>query len=61
MSFFQDPFLLFMDEINEKMGTLDGIQIRAEAKVHEYFYNNVQVCPFSQIIVNSYQINEFQN
>jgi hypothetical protein len=33
-----------MDEINEKMGTLDGIQIRAEAKVHEYFYNNVQVC-----------------
>ena len=38
----QDPFLLFMDEINLKMGTLEGIQIRAEAKVHEYFYNNVQ-------------------
>ena len=36
-----------MDEINEKMGTLDGIQIRAEAKVHEYFYNNVQVCSHS--------------
>ena len=32
-----------MDEINLKMGTLEGIQIRAEAKVHEYFYNNVQV------------------
>ena len=32
-----------MDEINEKMGTLDGIQIRAEAKVLEYFYNNTQV------------------
>ena len=31
-----------MDEINEKMGTLDGIQIRAEAEVLEYFYNNTQ-------------------
>ena len=35
-----------MDEINEKMGTLDGIQIRAEAKVLEYFYNNTQVNTF---------------
>ena len=40
---FQDPFLLFMDEINEKMGTLDEIQIRAEATTLEYFYNNTQV------------------
>ena len=41
-----------MDEINEKMGTLDGIQIRAEAKVHEYFYNNVQVCLYSMYHYN---------
>ena len=32
-----------MDEINEKMGTLDEIQIRAEATTLEYFYNNTQV------------------
>ena len=32
-----------MDEINDRMGTLDGIQVRAEATVLEYFYNNTQV------------------
>ena len=40
---------MFMDEVNLKMGTLEGIQIRAEAKVHEYFYNNVQVGVFCVI------------
>ena len=40
-----------MDEINEKMGTLDGIQIRAEATVLEYFYNNTQVSTISILIM----------
>ena len=36
-----------MDEINDRMGTLDGIQVRAEATVLEYFYNNTQVSNMS--------------
>lgn len=38
----QDPFLLFMNEIVDAMGTIQGIQVRVEAWVTEYFYNNTQ-------------------
>ena len=31
-----------MDQISREMGTLEGIQVRAEAFVTDYFYNNTQ-------------------
>ena len=37
-----DPFYLQMADIERFMGTVQGIQIRAEAFVTEYFYNNTQ-------------------
>lgn len=37
-----DPFVLHMDEIRDLMGTTDGIQVRIEAKMTEYFYNDTQ-------------------
>ena len=40
----EDPFLLYMNELkgDTRIGNLDGLQIRAEAYVTEYFYNNTQ-------------------
>jgi hypothetical protein len=37
-----EPFYLFMTEIEEQLGTVHGVQIRAEAWVTEFFYNNTQ-------------------
>ena len=36
------PFYLQMGLVEQMMGTVQGIQIRAEAYVTEYFYNNTQ-------------------
>lgn len=36
------PFYLQMADIEKYMGTVQGIQVRAEAFVTEYFYNNAQ-------------------
>jgi len=36
------PFYLQMNQVETWMGTVQGIQIRAEAYVEEYFYNNTQ-------------------
>ena len=33
-----------MDEIEDRLGTANGVQIRAEAWVTDYFYNNTQAC-----------------
>jgi hypothetical protein len=38
----QDPFMLYLKEIEAVMGQRSGIQIRLEAQVMEYFYNNTQ-------------------
>ncbi len=38
----KQPFILYMSEIASLLGNVDGIQVRAEAWVTEYFYNNTQ-------------------
>ena len=40
----EEPFYLRMDEIEDRLGTANGVQIRAEAWVTDYFYNNTQAC-----------------
>ena len=37
-----EPFTLRMEEIARELGTVHGVQVRAEAWVNEYFYNNWQ-------------------
>lgn len=36
------PFILAMSEIEREIGTVHGVQVRAEAWVKEFFYNNTQ-------------------
>ena len=38
----EDPFILYMSEIERELGTVHGVQVRAEAWVNEFFYNNTQ-------------------
>lgn len=38
----EDPFYLYMSEIEDELGTVHGVQIRAEAWATDYFYNNTQ-------------------
>ncbi len=37
-----EPFVLYMDEVRKVMGKTDGIQVRIEAWMTEYFYNETQ-------------------
>ena len=38
----EEPFYLRMEEVENRLGTANGVQIRAEAWVTDYFYNNTQ-------------------
>ncbi|TRY74425.1 hypothetical protein TCAL_00656 [Tigriopus californicus] len=38
----EDPFYLYMSEIEAQLGSVHGVQVRAEAWLTEYFYNNTQ-------------------
>ena len=38
----KDPFILYMSEIEDEIGTVHGVQVRAEAWVTDFFYNNTQ-------------------
>ena len=37
-----EPFLLYLDEIREVLGTVENIQVRIEAQMTEFFYNETQ-------------------
>lgn len=37
-----DPFILYMSEIEDEIGSVHGVQVRAEAWVTDFFYNNTQ-------------------
>ena len=37
-----EPFILYLKEIRQIMGTTEDIQVRIEAKMTEYFYNETQ-------------------
>ncbi len=38
----EQPFVLYMSEIADLLGRVHGTQVRAEAWVTEYFYNETQ-------------------
>lgn len=38
----EDPFILYMSEIERELGTVHGVQVRAEAWMKDFFYNNTQ-------------------
>ncbi len=38
----KNPFILEMAEIKSFLGTVDGVQVRAEAEITEFFYNETQ-------------------
>ena len=40
--FSAEPFVLYLDEIRQALGTVENIQVRIEAQMTEYFYNETQ-------------------
>lgn len=38
-----EPFVLYMDEVETALGSLDGAVVRADASLTEFFYNKTEI------------------